>query len=140
MYAAREGGEVSGELKPLHVQVAEALGCTTAKAVLRGVIVSWECFCSPSHGDADRFIPLYDTGWSATGPLIEEHGIALLDLNQEGEKWVAFLWGEHEYTTFEDSYLTIDGNSSDTATGDTPLVAVCNLIVALSAVGKLEQE
>ena len=61
--------------------------------------------------------PRYDTDWSATGPLIEKYGISL---KREPGGWDARV----------DYSLASDQNP-------TALVAVCHLILALHAAGKL---
>jgi hypothetical protein len=61
-------------------------------------------------------IDCYDRDWSVTGPLIEEYGIALEVLPSDA--WAARLVAE--------------------ARGETPLIAVCNLILVLvKEAGKL---
>ena len=118
--------------KPLHVQVAEALGwtdisCAGPKPILSlpGKGASLWGGLPPGFDPRDAFfrgdavlsgIPRYDTDWSATGPLIERLGIATWP---QSEGWAAELRLE------------------DRATGPTPLIAVCNLILALHAAGKL---
>lgn len=97
--------------RPLHVQVAEALGWTITVGGLGNT----------PDGRYAVEIPDYDTDWSATGPLIEQLGI---NLERQGKKtWQAWVYP-----------LKI-------AQGETPRIAVCNLIVALAAAtptGKLE--
>jgi hypothetical protein len=96
--------------KPLHVRVAEALG-----SMVRLQEGWWERLDGAIWTAA---IPRYDTDWSATGHLIEKYGI---DLERGGAgQWRAY------------------GPGSE-AEGDTPLLAVCNLLLALKAAGKLEQ-
>lgn len=113
------------EDKPLHVQVAEALGWTDMKPRAddglwggKAPDVSWE-WTSP---------PRYDTDWAATGPLIEKYGFQIWR-NGEGV-WEAqgsqYKDGEHVPGSFR------------AINGPTPLEAVCHLILALKAAGKLE--
>ncbi len=66
--------------------------------------------------------PLYDTDWSATGPLIERLSIELTPPGPpDGEdEWGATTWDP----PFNDR-------------GPTPLLAVCNLILKLDQAGKL---
>jgi len=116
-------------IKPLHVRVAEALGWSTPRSIGNWMI----------PGEPDNYvgrppsnvligssgyaaIPRYDTDWSATGPLIER---LRLDL-QHG-------WDPDEpaWTAYAEKLSTME------AYGSTPLLAVCNLILALSAAGKL---
>lgn len=129
--------------KPLHAQVAEAIGCTPTLVTSypNGTKPSdpfWTCACrgrihncegvdgAPNEGDS---IEAYDTDWSATGPLIERFGITISDC--KGKVWEAFSGFELE------PYAWAGWNWNDFASGQTPLVAVCNLILALKAAGKL---
>lgn len=111
--------------KPLNVRVAEALGCEPIEDD------GYEphrfyCGCDPlthaTPGELPRLVR-YDTDWSATGPLIERYGIDLTKL-LGSHCWLA----EGQ----PDGWL-------DSAEGPTPLLAVCNLILALHAAGKLPQ-
>ena len=127
------------DAKPLHVQVAEALGWTKTE----------QHECKPSRSfptatcgwpdgawtgvppepaymketDWQVLIRSYDTDWSATGPLIEKYGIGVWPSN---ESWIA--------DTFQKKFPAIDGNTSY---GSTPLDAICHLILALHKAGKL---
>lgn len=134
------------EEKPLHVRVAEALGCRLAIYNL-GDRTTYECGCAPEragdltncrrypHGqdaitdDGERYgssmLPLYDTDWAATGPLIERFKLDVWcslggDPRNPWASRADFAPGEPEMR------------------GSTPLVAVCWLIVALAQDGKLE--
>jgi hypothetical protein len=125
--------------KPLHVRVAEALGCTPREIPYRKEPKRswWTCGCelqphnNNDDGPADDCLKEYDTDWSATGPLIEKYRIEL-----EWERpitpardfvWTA-SWGQ------QIGHLTpVIYSASDT----TPLIAVCNLLLALHAAGKL---
>lgn len=113
--------------KPLHVQVAEALGwyeCSEG-----GKVGIWAGHLDQFGKDATgsdyrywdfRTIPRYDTDWSATGPLIERFQINLFHVGRLG--WRAYMASDR----------------ADEARMDTePLRAVCNLILALKASGKL---
>ena len=128
----RPRSDPMSEEKPLHVRVAEALGC---KVRDRGDgLMLCECD-GQTHGQdepdehGDRW-PLrhYDTDWSVTGPLIEKYGV-LLYRGDYG--WNAYAGEVRE--CLEELYLPGD----DFATGPAPLVAACNLILALHAAGKL---
>lgn len=131
--------------RPLHVKVAEALGYTKVKR--EGA--SWYGRPYP----ADQFwagldlkggwygVPRYDTDWSATGPLIKEYEIIIMPTNNERESgpWVAFQWWDREFFRYDEpDWLVLDGSGKVYA-GPTPLVAVCNLLLALHAAGKLPQ-
>ena len=139
--------------KPLHVQVAEALGHRVRDA-------SYECkrqcignvydegpFPSVSHlthrhggwqwwrqypyeedGTWER-CPLFDVDWSATGPLIEKYAIDVEGPRGNLEPWMAGAWRPH------DEPLTHERKG-----GDTPLIAVCKLIIALAQQGQLDRD
>lgn len=121
--------------KPLHVRVAEALGWTRCSLSLEAGL-SPEKFWSgrPLKDSGFRFpeddepyyeymIPRYDTDWAVTGPLIERFGV-----------WL----NPCECGTPFGSHWTASANPHDAeGQGETPLEAVCDLILALSEAGKL---
>lgn len=118
--------------KPLHVRVAEALGWRELRCL--GNRDSWEGLTpyGTPHGyrdgepywlrmdDMPERVPRYDTDWSATGPLIEGHDITL-------------------FRTVEGWEARSEAICSPCPFGATPLLAVCNLILALHAAGKLDR-
>src|SRR3972149_10154355 len=103
--------------KPLHVQVAEALGWTECQPS-SGVDLIDCVGTSPAIGPGVD-VPRYDTDWSATGPLIEKYGI---ETKPNGAFWQAWV---------------DEPAMGGAEVGPTPLLAVCNLILALKAAGKL---
>jgi hypothetical protein len=115
--------------KPLHVQVAEALGCRPRLCVGCDADGSnrrswWDCECGDwAHcGGPDtptQDVSRYDTDWSATGPLIEKYGI---DVWRSAKTWKA-------------AQDTPGG--AICGRGATPLIAICSLILALKGAGKL---
>lgn len=116
------------EDKPLHVRVAEALGClvlTKADSAMR-----YRCGCDDGEHQGTTWdaVLRYDTEWSATGPLIERYSFHVQPMPPTftAQPWGAFL-------------AHIDGASSVVGDGygPTPLIAVCNLILALHEAGKL---
>jgi uncharacterized protein DUF2591 len=113
--------------KPLHVRVAEALGWTELRKV-GGILIAdnwagWPPGALPLVGQPrpEAIAPRYDTDWSATGPLIEKYGIGIQRDGLEGF-WMAW----------------VNGKSPTQSEDETPLVAVCYLILALKEAGKLE--
>jgi hypothetical protein len=110
--------------KPLHVRVAEALGGNPFWSTRR----QWECKCGDEceHTDpVSEELYAYDTDWAATGPLIERLGIGIYaEVDPIGRTWVATP-AEHEHGEAHHQF------------GPTPLVAVCNLLLALKEAGKL---
>ncbi len=118
--------------KPLHVQVAEALGWKRDEAC--SLMPPERCYGSGVMDGKRCCVSRYDTDWSATGPLIEKHKINLSKGNRG--KWFA--------TTIDP-----DGEPSCWHLGEecgfapcgcessTPLIAVCNLILMLTKEGKL---
>ena len=127
------------EEKPLHVQVAEALGWTYVEPEMTRPEWGWQepdwwlllrdndpRFPEPMRGSP----PDFDTDWSATGPLIEKYGLRLWPhpVDRWIAKWQGEAIGDGEYA---------GQYEMQAADGDTPLVAVCHLILALKAAGKL---
>lgn len=107
--------------KPLHVRVAEALGMEEIKRDGNGMPgMTSVIYINTNRQCLAGCCPRYDTDWSATGPLIEKYGIDFYRC----EDW--------------DSSPRWEADRDDlTRTGPTPLIAVCNLILALKAAGKL---
>lgn len=140
--------------KPLHVRVAEALGlhvkdtsytCSgqCVRAIEEGADFPtphdshephrhggwsyWKPYEYEEGGDWES-CPRYDTDWSATGPLIEKYRIQVGPSYCYGLPSGPFAAsvgnGEHrDGTTWE--------------YGETPLTAVCNLLLTLAAAGEL---
>jgi hypothetical protein len=110
---------VSEPEKPLHVQVAEALG--------HQVMAHWPegkagpVYYSLYEGGDTPPVRRYDTDWSATGPLIEKYQ-ACIEACSDG------YWSAYNFPA---------GMSKIETFGATPLIAVCNLILALKASGQL---
>jgi hypothetical protein len=114
--------------KPLHVQVAEALGCQPKVWAGMGELEpQWHCHCEQDK-DGQRAhlkswdregISRYDTDWSTTGPLLEKHQISIQNCGRYDD-WVADQVG-----------------CGDVGEGSTPLIAVCNLILKLKEAGGL---
>ena len=109
--------------KPLHVQVAEALGWT--EIVLEDGY-RWVGRAPVGFGNWGELQPFgviarYDTNWAATGPLVEKYKLNLV-WNSASEAWEAI----DRSNGWDDCYH-----------GDTALVAACYLLLALKAAGKL---
>lgn len=118
--------------KPLHVRVAEALGCKPVQATPGPR--SWRCTC-PQASDALNFLPHgwadtpyvapYDIEWSATGPLIEKYGFRLRrDPINAGEV--------HNPDELEYVWEARDERGEFCAEGATALLAICALIIDLN--------
>jgi len=101
--------------KPLHVRVAEALGWTDLST---NGLLTYPWYGIPWPNTIRRSVPYYDSDWSATGPLIEKYGICV---SPDGR---SSTWG-----------ASGDGSWKQ---GEKPLIAICNLILALAAAGKLK--
>lgn len=97
--------------KPLHVQVAEALGETPCRSCM-------EVGNDPWHYH-------YDTDWAATGPLIERFKLDVFSAG--GVLCMAQAWRPNT-----------DPQQTFRASGTDPLIAVCRLILVLRAAGKLD--
>ena len=120
--------------KPLHVQVAEALGWTNSEENKDGdywealppqdgsahYLFAEDCWPRASYEESqETLVPHYDTDWSATGPLIEKYGI---ETKPNGAFWQAWV-----------DEPAIGGAE----VGPTPLLAVCHLLLSLKTAGKL---
>lgn len=122
--------------KPLHVRVAEALGWVTITDEDRFWVgrLTGDLKANPRDLLRDatgRYaLPLYDTDWSATGPLIEQYGFHVQPMPSKYtlERWGAFL------ADFDNAASSLVAEGF----GGTPLIAVCNLICALKEAGKLD--
>ena len=124
-----------GEVKPLHVRVAEALGWIDC----RNMGKTWWGFSGPGIHAGQTEVPRYDTDWSATGPLIEKHEIGLKEDGcgyTSDERWRARA---DYYAPNPNGPVNGYGGTWATAEarGATPLIAVCNLILALKEAGEL---
>jgi hypothetical protein len=116
------------DTRPLHVRVAEVLGC---KPVFRKAYPGdreerWCCDCpNRGHRDPDLHEPWeddpeiarYDLDWSATGPLIEQLSINLTRSVKAVEWYVP-----------GDSWFA-NRSGAKFGMGATPLLAVCDWIV-----------
>ena len=89
----------------------------------------WKEYPYENDGDWEN-LPYFSSSWDATGPLIEKYGILLYQDSSSGS-WQAYSGEVREF--YNELYLPGD----DFATGPTPLVAVCHLILTLHAAGKL---
>lgn len=120
--------------KPLHVRVALALGWRLA---VHPCLKYGDWWWEPGQEDAatsDDALPRYDTDWSATGPLIERFKVCLdapARLCDAPDKHDCLKWKAGENSANDDALEL---------TGDTPLLATCNLILALSEAGKLQPQ
>jgi len=128
-------------MKPISVRVAEAVGWDTSGALHQrdeaaegqsacsrcGAVASWS---SPLP---DLCVPRYDTDWLVTGPLIERHGMEFMHIWPGDRGQAGFWWS---------CWRSADARGSQRdrqleGIGETPLIAVCNLILALSEAGRL---
>lgn len=120
------------EDKPLHVQVAEAIGWHGwIRIPTVGELHAWigrQPHEEPLAGYGQK-PPHYDTDWSAIGPLQVRFGIAIAP--RDG-RWIAYIPTD----SIEDEGLVTD-HFDDSAAGTTGLIAICNLIIALHVAGKL---
>lgn len=142
--------------KPLHARVAEALGWRAWQSKHGHWIVTHgegadepgETCEAGFHMRRDKFdpqtgerlpgrqwwdecghVPRYDTDWSATGPLIEKYKLCV-DISPEGAN-PTLAWVVIKPRTRWDYKCGY---------GPTPLIAACNLILALAEAGKLGRE
>lgn len=111
--------------RPIHVQVAEALGFTNIHCDdgPRHSVCASNGWAKPPDQPGISSIPLpnYDLDWWTAGPLIERYSIKL-------ELWAAGSWAAST-----GAFLIKYG-----AVGPTPLLAICHLIVLLGKAGVLK--
>lgn len=119
-------GDTVNVEKPLHVQVAIALGWVGVK--IDG-IADWP-WCGVEHSEGlRREIPRYDTDWSAGGPLIERYRFHLYVMGAGA--WLGVPGGTGDWIAESDVFPVVRVRYK------TPLEAVCRLILALAEAGKL---
>lgn len=111
--------------KPLHVQVAEALGRKVE-------LIEGDWYVGKVSPTRSALVPRYDTSWCATGPLIAKYGIELFtlwpgDRGQDGFRWGAQTGADNRSPEHHERM----------AEGPTPLLAVCILLLQLHKAGKL---
>ena len=120
--------------KPLHVRVAEALGCEVLHKPEWDSTYPWFCGCAGAGHDGPESagrIANYDTDWQDGGPLIEKYRIQLN---------AGLIGGHHSkpwYADLNHNSPVIENYEGEQEYGPTPLIAVCNLILALKEAGKL---
>jgi hypothetical protein len=110
--------------KPLHVRVAEALGDEVHEVA--GVwYTGREMDAAEARQDpfSARPVPHYDTDWSAGGPLIAKYA-TFADRSSHRDRGAQWAVGYRDIVLFF---------------GDTPLEAVCKLVVALADGGRLKE-
>jgi hypothetical protein len=145
--------------KPIHVQVAEALGWKVRLSKHGHFIVTHgEGAEVPGHQCEEAYgyrnpnalydsytgkklparedwwndcshVPIFHEDWSVVGPLIQKYGINLeraQACRADGGPYAAWRWA-----------LPVDKLPPVKHWGDTPQLAVCNFILAFSAVGTL---
>lgn len=129
--------------KPLHVKVAEALGCPARGCVGgRSDFPKWVCGCEyGAHGsdvliDGCWSVKRYDTDWSAAGPLIDRFGIGLQRYGLGATEASRKAWPNGHWSAI--GFPVLGGELS--APGQTAILAVCDLIVtAFAELGGLKE-
>jgi hypothetical protein len=96
------------------------------------------------YGSDDEYVgrlarvPFYDQRWSATGPLIERYGIALVRCANNDWLALASLSYAYDHPNVDGELLyCIDVYGVQGERAPTPLVAACRLILVLAKAGKL---
>lgn len=142
--------------KPLHVRVAEALGCKLELAPSQrwgqpAGEMEWFCRCpkpktaltgsvewktgqqpkNPRHIGYMTYgeVARYDLSWYATGPYVEKYRL-----------WVQPC--EHPHGSFDGPHWTayvVRGAQSWEGEGKTALIAICHCLIELAAAGKIKQ-
>ncbi len=127
--------------KMLHVRVAGALGWAELEFLPPKNSMnmddkgSWVGYTAPAVIGEKREVPRYDTDWSATGPLIERYRIQVW--HQEDDPHLAEIFGEQPGGDWRATHAACACPGLGAAIGETPLIAVCRLIVSLKEAGKL---
>lgn len=126
--------------KNLDERVAEALGCNMIWQPASPLIREhepyagyWTCNCFSEgrrglvHGLPGYGIHSYSKSWAVTGPLLDEYEISIEKLVWDNDP---VIWTARHEVGWDP-----DGGSESTtgceAVGPTPLIAICNLILAL---------
>lgn len=127
--------------RPLHVRVAEALGWHRIVGPVSSILLD-AGMVYEGHppgpfviGSEPETIPRYDTDWSVTGPLIQKYGINLecaQAARPDNSPYAAWRWWLKG-----DPIARGSASMSVRYWADTPLVAVCHLILALAEAGRL---
>ena len=116
------------EESPLHVRVAEILGWVGISKDGFGAHAPWSGAATP--GCMREWIPRYDLDWRESGRLIDRYDIEVgptySGMGSALPRWTAAVGCRDER----------DGE--EFARGETPLIAVCNLLLALAKEGKLK--
>lgn len=141
------------EERPIHVRVAEALGCNSyfveesANRPTEGfhVITGWRCGCTERvHGLAN--VHRYDTDWAVMGPVAEKLGISTYSWDaSDGVRYWGATWSGPEKTCGECGAKSTERLGSPEWSApieeqrcQSPLLAICNLILLLKEKGKLD--
>jgi hypothetical protein len=141
MSKKQEGGAQVTEDRPIHVRVAAALGWTNIHeepigwkpGTNKGEAMVWRTDgLPPPPGQFESMpVPRYDTDWSATGPLIEKYKIMLhADTSEAAIKTLR----EENPDQLSDEWTS----RPIWFKGETPLLAVCALLIKLGEAGKLK--
>jgi hypothetical protein len=140
--------------KPLHVRVAEKLGCKLGEiwaphpkypGKIKGEVIALNCECThydhavgwplekcDDCSDFDRSVKRYDLDWSATGPIIERLGIGVAP-NPHGVCLTSIDGSTGPFHAYlpSDGWDNIHECWNQEMLGATPLLAVCALLLAL---------
>ncbi len=133
LHAATCANRLSAPERPLHVRVAEALGWDNCVEVDTGMAYGKRWTGRVPGFTHTREVPRYgqdsDEGWAATGRLIQKYGINLeraQAARPDGSPYGAWRWA-----------IAGDEMPPKRFWADTPLEAVCHLILALAEAGRL---
>lgn len=133
--------------KPLHGQVAEALGWTDIKSSMETKGVWTTGPSGPMLADAQvevwtgqepetmrtGTIPRYDEEWLYGGPLLEKHKISAFFDGEPDNRWTTTVSGEWKSCPHCEQLHLENWHGY----GETLLVAACELILALGKAGRL---
>jgi hypothetical protein len=140
--AVREAGKPMEQQKPLRVKVAEALGCKPVRVDAphwaADQSFAWRCECGdPSewvypHGRTTQRgiqgeLLHWDADWHDGGPLIQKYRLGIEEPGKDGGP---MLWTAY--------YHYREAAAAGYEHGETPLVAVCNLLLEMAKSGRLD--
>jgi hypothetical protein len=127
-----EEGTWSHERSRLFKTIDEAKAAYTAMGIVKSQPDEWY-LCYWKDGWGPICVPEYDTEWFETGPLIEKYGMQIHPSLLTGGwyAWENLASRPDSWSSKPPDPPLLSGH------GDTPLIAVCNLILNLKEAGKL---
>lgn len=119
------------EEKPLHVQVAEALGWTNPKRI--GGVMGWQADgpkAALSCPVGPVMVPRYDLDWAVTGPLMQKVGAAVFCFRSWSSNTFVFR-GKEERDGWQVEVDAAHEGFTWGGNGETPLLAFCRMLITM---------